>query len=129
MADLMIVYSPDDEELTFVFDGRTYALAPKDLTTVPRAALAVMNTQLGEFGVTVVSSETSKSPKELQKVIDKADETYLKGARKWAEELLVNARKRNKERSEIGLSPIESGEEISAREFLVKHKFLKETRP
>lgn len=117
------VYNPDDEELEFKFDGRDYVLAPEDVTMIPRAALGPMLNQIGEYGVSPVPTDTSK--KELAELTKAAKERWTVGTRKWAEDILLASAKANKERTEIGIAPIEGPQVEQARSWLKKHGFLK----
>lgn len=117
------VYNPDDEELEFQFDGRLYQLAPETVTMVPRPALGVILSQLGEYGVSPIPVDTSKA--ELNRLVASAKERWLVGTRKWAEDIVLASAKANKERTEIGLAPIEGPQVEQARSWLKRHGFVK----
>lgn len=123
MAAEIGVYNPDDEELDFTFDGKPYTLAPEDVTMVPRAAVGPMLNQIGEYGVSVVPVGTSK--KELTTLVEAAKKRWLDGTRKWAEDILLASAKANKERTELGIAPIEGPQVEQARAWLKKHGFMK----
>jgi hypothetical protein len=117
------VYNPDDEELEFKFDGRDYVLEPETVTMIPRAALGVMLSQVGEYGACPVPAETSRE--ELDGLVGEARKKWLVGTRKWAEDVVLASAKANKERREVGIEPIEGPDVIQARGWLQKHGFLK----
>lgn len=117
------VYNPDDEELEFTFDGRPYLLAPQDVTMIPRAALGPMLSQVGEYGATQVPEDITK--KELDQLVKESVKRWMEGTRKWAEDILLSSAKANKERTEVGIAPIEGPQVEEARAWLKKHGFLK----
>lgn len=123
MEATISVYNPDDEELEFRFDGREYRLAPEDITQIPRPALGVMLSQVGEFGVTPVPNGTPRE--EFEKLVSDARKRWVEGVRTWAERILISSAKSNKERTDIGLAPVEGPEVVQAREWLRKQGFLK----
>lgn len=120
--NLMIVYNPHDDLLDFKFNSRVYGLKPQELTTIPRPALQPMLAQVGQYGVTVVPQ--GLGPKEFDDLTKEAHKKWLVGMTEWAESQILSSRKRNKERIEAGLAPIESADTIAAREFLNKHSVL-----
>lgn len=123
MDHVTVVYNPDDEELEFKFDGKLYTLAPNDLTPIPRPALVTMMDQIGQFGVTVIPQ--GSTVEEINEIKEAAEKRHMQGTRKWAEDVLLSGAKRNKERTEAGLQPFDTADEISARRFLSHHGLLK----
>lgn len=123
MADLIGVYNPDDEELEYRFDSRIYSLKAEDITMVPRKSLGPLLTQLSGMGVTPVPLGISKT--DLAQLADAARKRWSDGKRKWAEDVLLASAKVNKERTELGILPIEGPKVEQAREWLRKHGFLK----
>lgn len=117
------VYNPDDETLEFKFDGQSYVLDPETVTMIPRAALGVMLSQVGEYGVSPVPVGTNQA--ELNGLVEEARKKWMVGTRKWAEDILLASLKVNKERREVGIEPIEGPEVIQARGWLQKHGFMK----
>lgn len=122
-VDLITVFNPDDEPLGFKFDGKEYTLAPDDVTEVPRAALGPMLTQVGEYGVSPIPKGTSR--KDLDELVKGARDRWLEGTRKWAEDVVLDSSKKNRDRVAAGLQAIEDPEVAQARAWLKKHGFLK----
>jgi hypothetical protein len=123
VADLIGVYNPDDEELEYRFDSRIYHLKAEDITMVPRKSLGPLLNQLSGMGATPVPLGISKS--DLSQLAQAAKKRWADGKRKWAEDVLLTSAKVNKERTELGISPIEGPKVEQAREWLRKHGFLK----
>jgi|MudIll2142460700_1097286.scaffolds.fasta_scaffold07107_6 hypothetical protein len=123
MEAMIAVYNPDDEELTYRFNGKDYTLKPEDVTEVPRSSLGVMLTQIGEFGATPIPNGTPRT--DFDKIIKVAKARWQEGVRKWAENLVLDSARSNKERTDVGLAPVESPEVVQARAWLKKQGHLK----
>lgn len=123
MNEQIGVYNPDDQDLDYRFDGRIYTVRAEDITMVPRRSLGPLLSQLAGMGVTPVPKGITKS--ELGELANRARERWLVTKRKWAEDIMLASAKVNKERTELGISPIEGPVVEQAREWLRKHGFLK----
>jgi hypothetical protein len=117
--EIIGVFNPDDEDVSFKFDGKEYTLKADDLTPIPRAALGPMFTQLEGFGITPIPNGTSK--KDMNELVKIAREQYVVGTRQWAEDLIVASHASNEPRVKAGLAPIESPDVVQARAWLKKH--------
>jgi hypothetical protein len=120
-----VIYNLDDEELDFRFNSKRFVLPPGEFTKVPEAAVGPMLTQVGDLGAVVVPESVVKDKTKLKSVIDEAESRYVEGTRKWAEALVLDSLKANKDRVAAGLTPVEDTEVAKARAWLKKRGFAK----
>lgn len=128
------VYLPDDEPDSAFCNGVEFHLAPnaateirspfKDLTDAQVAEVLV--SRLKQWGVVQVSGPVTNgkaSNPDDQKAVDEAESIYLKATKDWAEGLVMERAKKNKPRTEAGLSPVPASEDESKAEKWLGQKF------